>query len=220
MPLPVLRAHTPGDAPRTPASGPRSEFRLFRGCKNRAAGVVNLDWLTGLTAGSQPSGFCRQTAAHARRRITLEAVVGVLVLELGAGVDEAILWLRVEVAPFVLAVERITEVVAAQAAVAAEAPEQLPAARRAGVADHEDPTRDGVGREGRVEVIENPEQRQQNGKEKGRRLADVRVEPCPLEVVEEDDPAQVAVNHAARVRRVAGDWARVFDDAVRVGAEH
>ena len=32
MPPPVLRSHTPGDAPRTPASGPRSVFRLFRGC--------------------------------------------------------------------------------------------------------------------------------------------------------------------------------------------
>jgi len=32
MPPPVLRTHTPGDAPRTPASGPRSVFRLFRGC--------------------------------------------------------------------------------------------------------------------------------------------------------------------------------------------
>ena len=34
MPPPVLRTHTPGDAPRTPASGPRSVFRLFRGCKS------------------------------------------------------------------------------------------------------------------------------------------------------------------------------------------
>ena len=32
-PPPVLRTHTPGDAPRTPASEPRSVFRLFRGCK-------------------------------------------------------------------------------------------------------------------------------------------------------------------------------------------
>ena len=31
-PPPVLRTHTPGNAPRTPASGPRSVFRLFRGC--------------------------------------------------------------------------------------------------------------------------------------------------------------------------------------------
>jgi len=30
--LPVLRTHTPGYTPRTPASGPRSVFRLFRGC--------------------------------------------------------------------------------------------------------------------------------------------------------------------------------------------
>ena len=33
MPPPVLRTYTPGDAPRAPASGPRSVFRLFRGCK-------------------------------------------------------------------------------------------------------------------------------------------------------------------------------------------
>jgi len=32
MPPPVLRTHSPGDAPRTLASGPRSVFRLFRGC--------------------------------------------------------------------------------------------------------------------------------------------------------------------------------------------
>ena len=32
MPPPVLRTHTPGDAPWIPASGPRSVFRLFRGC--------------------------------------------------------------------------------------------------------------------------------------------------------------------------------------------
>jgi len=36
MPPPVLRTHTPGDAPRAPAfvhahSGPHSVFRLFRG---------------------------------------------------------------------------------------------------------------------------------------------------------------------------------------------
>ena len=38
MPPPVLRTHTPGDAPRIPASGPRSVFRLFRGCnKYRSA---------------------------------------------------------------------------------------------------------------------------------------------------------------------------------------
>ena len=35
MPPPVLRTHNPGDAPRTPASGPRSVFRLFRGCKKK-----------------------------------------------------------------------------------------------------------------------------------------------------------------------------------------
>ena len=34
MPPPVLRTHTPGDAPRTPASGLRSVFRLFQGCNN------------------------------------------------------------------------------------------------------------------------------------------------------------------------------------------
>ena len=34
---PVLRTRTPGDDPRTPASGPRSVFRLFRGCKEQKA---------------------------------------------------------------------------------------------------------------------------------------------------------------------------------------
>jgi len=40
----VLRTHTPGDAPRTPASGPRSVFRLFRGCNKRKklGGIVKV----------------------------------------------------------------------------------------------------------------------------------------------------------------------------------
>ena len=37
-PPPVLRTLTLGNAPRTPAFGPRSVFRFFRGCKNGGQG--------------------------------------------------------------------------------------------------------------------------------------------------------------------------------------
>jgi len=37
---PVLRTRTPGDAPRTPASGPRFVFRLFRGCNKEDYGLA------------------------------------------------------------------------------------------------------------------------------------------------------------------------------------
>ena len=39
---PVLRTHTPGDAPWTPASGPRSVFRFSRGCKYKEQSATNV----------------------------------------------------------------------------------------------------------------------------------------------------------------------------------